>query len=82
MKTSFFNNMPMVAFLWIILTNIACAKPNVLLIAVDDLNTDLGCYGHPLVHSPNVDRLAKSVAYGLKRPTASTRFAIQAGPHS
>ena len=59
MKTSFFNNIPRVAFLWIILTNIASAKPNVLLIAVDDLNADLGCYGHPLVHSPNVDRLAK-----------------------
>ena len=33
-------------------------KPNVLFIATDDMNCDLSAYGHPLVHSPQIDRLA------------------------
>jgi len=33
--------------------------PNVLLIMADDLNDDMGVFGHPMVKTPNLDRLAK-----------------------
>src|SRR5438876_10814929 len=38
----------------------AAASPNVLFIAVDDLNDWIGCLGgHPQVKTPNIDRLAR-----------------------
>jgi uncharacterized sulfatase len=33
-------------------------RSSVLFIIVDDLNRCLPCYGHPIVRTPNVDRLA------------------------
>lgn len=35
-------------------------RPNILFIPVDDLRPIMGCYGNPLIKTPNIDRLAKS----------------------
>ncbi len=40
---------------------------NVLFIFVDDLRPDLGCYDNKIVHSPNIDKLAKQGAVFKKQ---------------
>lgn len=36
----------------------AADRPNVLVIVSDDHGLELGCYGHPVLKTPNLDRLA------------------------
>ena len=36
----------------------AAERPNVLFLICDDLNCDIGCYGHSQVKTPHLDALA------------------------
>jgi iduronate 2-sulfatase len=48
-------------------------RPNVLLIMADDLNDDMGTFGHKMVKTPNLDRLA---GRGVRFDRAYTQFPL------
>ena len=62
-------------------------RPNVLLILADDMTYhDLGCYGNPQVHTPNLDRLAGEGvrfqrAFNSAPMCAPTRMSLYTGIH-
>src|SRR5690606_28084311 len=58
--------------------------PNVLFISVDDLRTELGVYGHPVVKSPNMDAIASEGSvftnHYVQVPTCgASRYALLTG---
>ena len=59
-------------------------KPNILFIAVDDLRPELGCYGNPVVKTPNIDKLAAAGSvftnHFVQVPTCgASRFSLLTG---
>jgi choline-sulfatase len=58
MKTNSFHIGFGLALLTFACSAYAADRPNILMIAVDDLRPELGCYGVNRVISPNIDRLA------------------------
>lgn len=63
------------------------AKPNIVYIMADDLGYgDLGCYGQPFIHTPNIDRLAQegmrfTQAYSGSPVSAPARASLMTGQH-
>ncbi len=65
-------------------SNKETVKPNVLFIMVDDLRTQLGCYGHHQMITPQIDRLASkgilfSNAYCNVPVCGASRASIMSG---
>ncbi len=55
-----FVNVFSLLFVFLFSGMVHAQQKNVLFIAVDDLRPELGCYGHPQIKSPNIDKLAQS----------------------
>ena len=61
-------------------------KPNILWIMIEDWSADLSCYGTPLVHTPNIDKLAAEGlrferAYTTSPVCSTSRSAMMTGFH-
>ncbi len=62
----------------------AARRPNVLWLIAENMGPDLACYGHPLVQSPNLDRLAAggmryARAFSTAPVCSSSRSAFMTG---
>ena len=60
------------------------SRPNILWLISEDTSPDFGCYGHPLVHSPNIDRLAAegtryNAAFAAAPVCSAARSAMMTG---
>jgi iduronate 2-sulfatase len=49
------------------------SHPNVLFVISDDLNEAIGCWGHPVVKTPNIDRLSRN---GIRFQRAYCQFSV------
>lgn len=59
-------------------------RPNILWLISEDTSPDLGCYGHPLVQTPNLDRLAAegtryNAAFAAAPVCSAARSAMMTG---
>jgi len=67
---------------------VAQERPNIVFILADDLGYgDLGCYGNPIVQTPNIDRLASegvkfTQAYAGASVSSPSRSCLMTGQHT
>ncbi|MBB5032546.1 sulfatase family protein [Prosthecobacter vanneervenii] len=82
MKTSLLT---LLSIFVVLLASLPAKQPNIVVILADDLGYgDLGCYGHPKIKTPNLDRMAAEGArftqFNCPAPfCAPTRSALMTG---
>jgi N-sulfoglucosamine sulfohydrolase len=66
MKKNYKLPLIITTFLMVVIIEIAATpknkeKPNILIFIADDVSySDFGCYGHPVIRTPNIDELARN----------------------